>query len=299
MTAPIPVTVIGGYLGAGKTTLVNQMLRQADGLKLAVLVNEFGELPIDEDLIEAQDDDLISIAGGCICCSFGSDLSAALIKLAGARTAPDHIIIEASGVALPGSIAHTISILPAFRVEGICVLADCANARTLAQDEYVGDTIERQFSDADLLILTKSDLVEPSGLAQMQSWLSDHWPAPRHVIAAHGQAPNDILLGHFPPHKGRVADQHHDAAYESVFVQFPNAINARALAQQIATEANGVLRAKGIVQDLAGQPALIQIVGPRHDVSWAAEAASPGLVCIGRKGQLDKARLRTLAAELA
>ena len=77
----IPVTVIGGYLGAGKTTLVNHLLRAADGLRLAVLVNEFGSLAIDEDLILARDDNLISLAGGCVCCSFGSDLMTALMDL--------------------------------------------------------------------------------------------------------------------------------------------------------------------------------------------------------------------------
>ena len=77
----IPVSVIGGYLGAGKTTLVNHLLRNANGRKLAILVNEFGELPIDADLIEADDGDMISIAGGCICCSYGSDLVGALMEL--------------------------------------------------------------------------------------------------------------------------------------------------------------------------------------------------------------------------
>ena len=76
MSDAVPVTLIGGYLGAGKTTLVNHLLRNADGRRLAVLVNEFGELPIDADLIEARDGNLISISGGCICCSFGSDLLA-------------------------------------------------------------------------------------------------------------------------------------------------------------------------------------------------------------------------------
>ena len=77
----LPVTLIGGYLGAGKTTLVNHLLHHADGRRLAVLVNEFGDLPIDADLIEARDGNLISIAGGCICCSFGSDLVAALLNI--------------------------------------------------------------------------------------------------------------------------------------------------------------------------------------------------------------------------
>ncbi len=82
MRQDIPVIVIGGYLGAGKTTLLNHLLLHADGRKIAILVNEFGDLPIDADLIEAKDDEMIAISGGCICCSFGSDMTAALIKTA-------------------------------------------------------------------------------------------------------------------------------------------------------------------------------------------------------------------------
>ena len=74
----LPVTILSGYLGAGKTTLVNAMLRQANGKRLAIMVNEFGDLPIDADLIEAEGDDLIALAGGCVCCSYGGDLIAAL-----------------------------------------------------------------------------------------------------------------------------------------------------------------------------------------------------------------------------
>ena len=109
--AAVPVTVIGGYLGAGKTTLINHLLRTANGVRLAVLVNEFGALSIDEDLMEAEDGNIISIPGGCICCSFGDDLSAALMDICAFKPPPDHILIEASGVAIPAVIDNSLTVL--------------------------------------------------------------------------------------------------------------------------------------------------------------------------------------------
>ncbi|MFB0941699.1 MAG: GTP-binding protein [Paracoccaceae bacterium] len=109
--AAVPVTVIGGYLRAGKITLINHLLRTANGVRLAVLVNEFGALSIDEDLIEAEDGNIISIAGGCICCSFGDDLSAALMDICAFKPPPDHILIEASGVAIPAVIDNSLTVL--------------------------------------------------------------------------------------------------------------------------------------------------------------------------------------------
>ena len=88
-----PVTVIGGYLGAGKTTLINHMLRSANGLRLAILVNEFGDLAIDQDLIEAQDDGVMAISGGCVCCAYGNDMIGALEDMRDATPAFDHILI--------------------------------------------------------------------------------------------------------------------------------------------------------------------------------------------------------------
>ena len=108
MSGRTPVTVAGGYLGAGKTTLVNHLLRHAQGMRLAVLVNDFGELAIDADLIEAQSGDVLSIAGVC-CCSFGSDLIGGAGDAGRPRAGAGPVLIETSGVALPGAVARSVT----------------------------------------------------------------------------------------------------------------------------------------------------------------------------------------------
>lgn len=103
---PIAVTVIGGYLGSGKTTLLNQVLRQADGRRIAVLVNDFGNIGIAGDLIAAADGDTITLTNGCVCCQIGSDLMTALWSIRDREHPPSHVIIEASGIADPVPIAN-------------------------------------------------------------------------------------------------------------------------------------------------------------------------------------------------
>ncbi len=297
MTPLLPVTLISGYLGAGKTTLVNQMLRQAAGTRIAVLVNEFGELPIDEDLIEARDDDLISIAGGCICCSFGSDLTAALQTLAEMEPRPDHIVIEASGVALPASIANTVDLLPVLRMEGICVLADSLNIQKMLQDEYIGDTIERQLMDSDLIVLTKSDLVPAAQLENLTKWVSHKWPSSPLVVADKGKVPNSVLLGTFTPQQVRATAAHADSMYDSVVLQFDAPSDASALARALSNPALGVVRAKGYVPDLSGRPALVQLAGQRSEVSFPDDTGAMGIICIGLKNRFDRAAILDLALQ--
>ncbi len=136
----LPVIVIGGYLGAGKTTLVNRLLRNAGGRRIAVLVNEFGELPIDADLIEGEKDGVIGIAGGCVCCSYGSDLVEGLQALRRGFE-PDILLIEASGVGLPSSIAQTVELVPGYAVRGVVVLLDAERILGQAADPYLADTV--------------------------------------------------------------------------------------------------------------------------------------------------------------
>ncbi len=296
MTTPLPATVIGGYLGAGKTTLVNQLLRHADGQRLAILVNEFGALPIDEDLIEAQSDDLISIAGGCICCSFGSDLTAALIDLAALDPRPDHVVIESSGVAMPGAIGASIGLLEDFALAGVVVLADAETVRSHARDEYLGDTTLRQLRDAHVIIQTKTDLVSADEAAAVSDWLNTVNPKAAVVAAVHGQVPNAVVLGSGASPRTAVPSEHSDAAFESRVYRVDGPRDASRIAEALSSGDYGVVRGKGFVECHGGETQLIQTVGARATVAPYQGEVPFEVVCIGLRGQLDTAGLAAVFA---
>ena len=195
MTAvgPLPVTVVGGYLGAGKTTLVNSLLRQANGRRLAIMVNEFGALPIDASLVEAADDRIVSLVGGCVCCSYGEDLVSSLVMLEALEPRPDHVLLEASGVAFPGAIAGTVGLLQGFALDGAVVLADAETVRGRAGDRYLGSTVRRQIEQADLILLNKCDLADDAD--EVEAWLGEAAPDARLLRTVRSDAPIDIVLG--------------------------------------------------------------------------------------------------------
>jgi G3E family GTPase len=304
VSTPIPATIVGGYLGAGKTSLVNHLLRHADGLRLAVLVNDFGELPIDADLIEARGGGVISIAGGCVCCSFGNDLMAGLSKLRQLEPAPGHVLIETSGVALPGAVASAVQLVPGFALDAVVVLADAENVRERAADRYMGDTIERQLAQADLIVLNKLDLVAPPERAHLVAWLMERAARARVIEATRAQVPLEILLGRGlgsgkarsgGSPRGSAIRPPEDAAlrYESVSFSQASALHVSALADALARPELGLIRAKGVLRDAAGGLKVLQVVGARHEVADAPEALREpsGCVCIGLKGVLDRSAL--------
>jgi G3E family GTPase len=283
----LPVTVIGGYLGAGKTTLVNHLLRHS-GLRLAVLVNEFGELPIDQDLIEAQDDALISISGGCVCCEFGDDLGAALLRLQQMNPRPDHVLLESSGVALPGSILAALIFMDGLRNDGIVIVADAAEIRNTAANRYLTDTIERQLRDADILVLNKADLVDEAGLTETRAWLRDRAPGARAVPARHGAVPHEVLLGAVPlPRSGHRVTGHADGLFFSQILRPDGPVDVGVLARELAQGDLGLVRAKGFLRDHDGSLKLVQIVGKRWIVEPASGEHQTGIVCIGLKAEID------------
>jgi G3E family GTPase len=281
----IPVTIIGGYLGAGKTTLVNHLLRHAAGRRLAVLVNDFGSLPIDADLIAARDGNLLSIAGGCICCSYGSDLVATLIELGDRGHDIDHVVIETSGVALPGAVAQSITLVRGLVLEGVIVLVDAETIESRAADVYLADTIERQIAQADLVLLTKLDLLDETARVTRRDWFARRWPEVRCLEMIHGAIDNAIVLGSYES-SPMIADARYAAhdlpAYRRFEIALDGRVDVDAVTRSLVERMPDLLRAKGIVTDVDGQKRLVQIVGRRIDVTPApTEAGVTGsLVCI-------------------
>jgi G3E family GTPase len=298
VTDRLPVTVIGGYLGSGKTTLVNHLLRNANGLRLAVLVNEFGELAIDEDLIEAEDDDIISIAGGCVCCSFGSDLTGAMMEMAKLDPRPDHLLIESSGVAIPSAIAGSVSLLDGFRVDGVVILADAETVQRSANDKYMGDTVLRQLADANIVVLNKTDLVDETKLNQTKMWLERQNAGVGIVEADHSVVPPEVILDSFLDHKASTGPHHTTSDLEKVILDFPNPVDVEALAQKLASDELGLVRVKGFVTSMSGQKCLIQVVGNRWEVSPAIDTLSNGVVCLGFRGVASMDELRGIEGSL-
>jgi G3E family GTPase len=295
----LPLTVIGGYLGAGKTTLVNHLLRHANGLRIAVLVNEFGALPIDADLIEAQDEKIISIAGGCVCCSYGNDLMMALIELTEMNPPPEHVILEASGVAIPSAIASSIGLLAQYSLDGVIVLADAETLRKLADDTYMGDTVRSQLKDTDLLILNKTDLIEKDALVNTHNWLAAECADTRIIETQHARLPLEVALGLAPsaPSQLPTASLHHGDLFKSISLTLDGSVDVIELASRLTQDEFGVIRAKGFAKDIGGMPYEIQIVGRRWTAVSIAAAPYFGIVCIGSKHRLRAELISNLIAE--
>ncbi|MBX2838369.1 MAG: GTP-binding protein [Gammaproteobacteria bacterium] len=290
MTGSIPVTILGGYLGSGKTTLVNHLLRTADGVKLAVMVNDFGNLPIDASLIESSADNVINLSGGCVCCSYGNDLTMALLQLLELPTLPDHVLIEASGVALPGAIASSLSLLNKFQTDCVIVLSDSSNVQQQLADRYVGDTVARQLKAADLIILNKLDLIDAEQEKHIQELLQKDYSQSKVINSTYSKVPLQVLLSsgsHTPKSEITGSPTHHAYGFKSIEIIPEDPINVSALAAHLASTPENLIRAKGFATDLDGEMKTIQLVGNRWHVSAAPAHATNGLVCIGLKKDME------------
>jgi G3E family GTPase len=302
MINKLPFTVIGGYLGAGKTTLLNHLLTHAEGLRLAVLVNDFGSVNIDVELIRSHEGDTLNLANGCMCCSLVNGFATAIEQIRRRSNDFDHMIIEASGVSDPQKIAQYGQMyqLP---LDGILVVADAEQVKTQAQNKYVGDTVIRQFAQADLIVLNKADLVSLADLANLRTWLATLAPRTPVIDSVRSQVPLEVLLGVHESHRhedhssescqefhGHHSDDHHIDKFETWTIARSLPITRKVLDRFAPSLGEDIYRAKGFVflQDDPNHRYIYQQVASRWsletDGAWGNEPRRTQLVVIGRKG---------------
>jgi G3E family GTPase len=287
----LPVTVIGGYLGSGKTTLVNHLLRHSDGRRIAVAVNEFGSIPIDQDLIVGAQGDVLTLSGGCICCSIGDDLVGGLGVLAKRAGKLDCVLIEASGVALPRAIAQSLTLVQGLVHDATLVLVDCETVCDQIVDRYIGDTIARQIADADLIVLNKTDVASAAARARALATLAARAPSVRIVETLFSRVSPDVVFG-IADRGGFVcaepAPAHDTTGYATVALDLPDPVDVDRLQAALVDEA-GLLRTKGFVRDADGAWKLLHQVGRRASATAAPDRGdqSGRLVCIALRHTIE------------
>ena len=293
---PVPYTIIGGYLGAGKTTLINRLLRHNAGQRLALLINDFGAINIDASLIAQRTDSQINLTNGCICCGLSAGFDEAIEQMLAQDPAPDHIIVEASGVADVVSLAQ-YGHSPGLTLNGVLVLADAETVRNKAADKYVADTVQRQLKGADLLVLNKTDLVSADTLGAVQNWLRELTPATPLILTDHCDVPTDVLLSIEPGEHPRNTHASHED-YATWHFQHEPGVSRLNVDAFIRTLPATVLRAKGYFLLETGERLLFQQVGRRKTLEVSATVGPTQLVVIGLKGHLSVETLNECAVSL-
>jgi len=301
--AKVPCTIVTGFLGAGKTTLVRNVLQNADR-RLAVIVNEFGDVGIDGEILKScgvencPEDAIVELANGCLCCTVADDFVPALRSLLERPQPPEHIVIETSGLALPKPLVKAFNwpeIASRVTVDGVVTVVDgaavaagrfaddpAAIARQRAEDQSLDhdNPLEEVFEDqllcADLVILNKADLMSDAQRRDVAEEIGRTLPrAVKLVETQNGQVPIAVLLGlgakaeadlaSRPSHHDLEGEHDHDD-FDTFIVDLPAFESPQALVERLgkAASAHDILRMKGFV-DIAGKPMrlLVQGVGAR------------------------------------
>ena len=333
----IPATVVTGFLGAGKTTLIRHLLENANGKRIALIINEFGDLGVDREMLtgcgieDCDDDNVVELANGCICCTVADDFLPTMEFLLDRDVPPDHIVIETSGLALPKPLVKAFNwpeIKSRVTVDGVVTVVDARAvfdgrfaddpdavqaAReaddALDHDSPLEEVFEDQLLSADLVLLNKSDLLDAAGLKSVEENVAGEIDAAAKILhIRHGQIDPTVLLGvgaavedviekRKSHHDGE--DDHDHDDFDSFVVGLGDIDDPEKLEARIkqVTQDHDILRVKGFAH-IPGKDMrhVIQGVGPRiqryYDRPWAVdEERRSALVIIGEKG-MDETAIR-------
>jgi len=300
MLAKTPVTIVTGFLGAGKTTLIRHLLANSGGRRLALIINEFGDVGVDGDLVKhcadsaCPADSIIELANGCICCTVADDFAPAIAALLAREPKPDHIVVETSGLALPKPLIKAFDwpdLRTRLTVDGVVAVVDAAAVAegrfahdparvaeqrmadpSLDHDNPLEEVYEDQLMSADLVVLNKADLVDKDQIEALKAQIAGAVPrAVKIAPAREGAIGADILLGigaaaeddlsARPSHHDAEGEHDHDD-FDTFVVTVPAVRDPDALIDRLvaATREHDILRVKGFVE-VAGKPMRMLVQG--------------------------------------
>jgi G3E family GTPase len=307
----VPITILTGFLGAGKTMLLNRILTGNHGLHVGVLVNDFGSINIDAELVVGVADNMISLANGCICCQIRDDLIKAVAALLARPETVEYIVLEASGVADPAGIFVTFNdpnLRDRIRLDSVICVVDAD--QVFAHPEYppLMELKLRQVGFADMLILNKVDLAGPEQVKKVKAWLDDHFNRLRIVETNYCEVPYEILLGvgRFDPARAALnsnaVEHDHSEVFSTWSYETDQPLALEALREKMQKLPGTIYRAKGVIYttDAPQRRVVLQVVGRRVDISlqeeWGRRPPRSQIVAIGAAGSLDASLLEKTVA---
>jgi G3E family GTPase len=300
-TGAIPVTIIAGFLGAGKTSLLNRALAGKHERRVGVLVNDFGAINIDAALVSQSADGVISLANGCICCSMRGDLLAAAARLLAVSAAPEHILIETSGLSHPSAVAETLGspgLSAHLRLDAVIGVIDAERLTALAGEQL--ELALDQAAASDLIILNKVDLATDAQIEKAKACLREIVPQARMIESIHGNVDVELLYGLGPVRReaSRAAVRtKHTADYQSMSWVCRQALDLDRLHALLARFPIGILRAKGVllVSQAPEMRGVFHLVGKRASLSfqerWRGRPCNE-LVILGARGAFNEDAMR-------
>lgn len=297
-----PLTVIGGFLGAGKTTYLNKLIRKGIPEDSLIVINDFGDINIDAELIDYRDDRMIQLTNGCLCCTLGGTLAEQLAQAMRLKQAPQAVFIEASGVADPARIADLARVSQRLELQEVVCLIDGSRVAVHRADPLIGETWHAQVRAATQLRINRLTGAEPLRTLQMELRELN----PEATITP--MCPMEEPWEEAPPRRSRlsmtlattVPPLHHVdgelGGWRSASLEMPNAVDVERLQALLLEHEDVLLRAKGFVHCRRQQRRqLLQFSGGRLSLRLSHAAGRNHLVCIGRAG----GRFEELLASLA